>query len=313
MGPHADPTRIRVDRRGRRRRALGGLLVVGAAALIAGCDAAPRTPGALAPVDVPRPSPAPRPLERVELVTGGARAEDALPLVVAVHGVGDTPQGLAALYRDFPAPARVVLPRGPDAYRGGASWFPLPWDAGRTPFVEGIAGAADRLAELLETLPRERPTRGRPILTGFSQGGILTFAVATRRPDAVSAALPLAGWLPEELWPRSLPPGASALPIRALHGGDDGLLPPEPTRLLVSSLRATGFDAELRVYPGVGHTLTREMVRDYYSALGEAVRREAARGAAPAERGERGDGAAAPGAARGARASAEGAAPPIAP
>lgn len=257
-------------------RAMASALALACAVALA-CDAAPRAPGR---PDGP-PGAADPALARIERVTGGAEPADPLPLVVAVHGVGDTPEGLAALYRDFPAPARIVLPRGPDPYRGGASWFPLPWDpGGRPPFVRGIERSAVRIAALLETLPAERPTLGRPILTGFSQGGILTFAVAAVRPDVVSAALPIAGWLPEELWPRAAPAGAAALPIRAIHGGDDPLLPAGPTRALVDALRARGFDAELRVYPGVGHTMTREMLRDYFAELGAAVRREAARGAA---------------------------------
>lgn len=216
-------------------------------------------------------------LERLELVTGGARAGDALPLVVAIHGLGDTPRGLLWLFEDFPLPARVVLPRAPTPHAGGASWFPLPWDrGGAAAFERGVAAAAEQLTALLETLARERPTEGRPVVTGFSQGGILAFALATTRPDLVSAAIPIAGTLPRSLWPRALPSGAAGVPLRALHGRDDDVLPPGPTEALVAHLRRLGFDAELRLYPGTGHTVSHEMLRDYHALLRTAIERAGA-------------------------------------
>ena len=252
------------------RRPLAAAAALGALALaLASCDLRER-PAAR------NESEAEAPLERLELVTGGARAGDALPLVVAIHGLGDTPRGLAPLYEGFPLPARVVLPQAPTPHGGGGSWFPLPFDpGGEAAFERGVAVAAARVAGLLEALPRERPTQGRPVVTGFSQGGILAFAVATTRPDLVSAALPIAGVLPRGLWPRALPRGAAGVPLRALHGGADELLPPGPTRELVAHLRGLGFDAELRVYPGVPHAVSREMLRDYHALLADAVRRAA--------------------------------------
>lgn len=211
-------------------------------------------------------------LERLELVTGGARADDALPLVVAIHGLGDTPGGLAPLFEGFPLPARVVLPRAPTPHAGGGSWFPLPWDrGGEAVFEQGVAAAAAHLAELLETLPRERPTRGRPVVTGFSQGGILAFALASTRPDLVSTAIPIAGGLPRGLWPRALPRGAVGVPVRALHGRNDEVLPPGPAEALVAHLRRLGFDAELRLYPDTGHAVSPEMLRDYHALLRSAI------------------------------------------
>jgi phospholipase/carboxylesterase len=242
---------------------------------LAACDLRERPEAA----DLPGAA-ADAPLERLELVTGGAGPGDALPLVVAIHGLGDSPRGLAPLYERLPLRARVVLPRAPTPHGGGGSWFPLPWDpGGEAAFERGVATAAARVAALLEALPRERPTQGRPVLTGFSQGGILAFAVATTRPELASAAIPIAGLLPRGLWPRALPPGAAALPLRALHGRDDEVLPPEPVEALVAHLRGLGFDAELRLYPETGHEVSRAMLRDYHALLVDALRR--ARAATP--------------------------------
>jgi phospholipase/carboxylesterase len=259
-----------------RRRGARALFLLGAVLLAAAaaCDAPPARVPEAPPPSGPRAEA--EPLGRIELVTGGARAEDALPLVVALHGLGDTPEGLARLYDGMPVRARVVLPRAPAPYGRGASWFPLPWDAGgQAAFTRGVASSSALVSALLEALPRERPTRGRPVLTGFSQGGILSFAVGTTRPALVSAVLPLAGWLPPALWPRARPAGAAAVPLRAYHGGDDDLLPSAPTEALVAHLARLGFDAEIRVFPGVGHAVTPAMLREYHALLAEALKRAA--------------------------------------
>jgi phospholipase/carboxylesterase len=238
------------------------------------CDAGP----AAAPAGRPAAAPGVRPpaaaqdgaLERIEIVTGGAAPDAALPILVAVHGLGDSPEGLARLYEGFPTAARVVLPRAPERRGSGGSWFPLPWEGGGSaPFVEGVARAAARVAALCAELAAGGASR--PVLTGFSQGGILTFAVAASHPERISAAAPIAGWLPPELVPAGRPPGSPPVRIRAFHGGADDLLRPGPTRELVERLRRLGFDVRLRVYPGVPHAISAEMRRDYFAFLAEVL------------------------------------------
>jgi len=224
---------------------------------------------------------APPPLEMIEILTGGASAEDALPIVVAVHGLGDNPRHFSGIFEAFPERARIVLPRGPDRRGlGGFSWFPIPiMGVGRGDLVVGIERARDRLAALLERLAKEHPEAGRPVLTGFSQGGILSFAVGVTRPELVARVVPIAGWLPPALVPgRDATP--SRVPIRALHGGDDQLLPSGATERLVETLSGRGWNASLRVFPGVPHTIPDEVRDALYAELSAGI--DAARAASTA-------------------------------
>ena len=65
----------------------------------------------------------PQPLPYIEIVTGGARADDQLPLIVALHGRGDTAEGFAPLFSQLRARARVAILRPPHAWGGGQAWF----------------------------------------------------------------------------------------------------------------------------------------------------------------------------------------------
>ncbi|RMG93936.1 MAG: hypothetical protein D6705_17535, partial [Deltaproteobacteria bacterium] len=200
------------------------------------------------------------PLDFVEFVTAGADTEATLPMVVLVHGLGDRPERFSTALRDFDVPVRVVAPRAPTPWHDGGSWFPV---RARDPDVEalarGVATAADRLAAAIRWFESVHPTQGKPIVTGFSQGGILSFAVAVRHPDVVAAAVPVGGLLPDPLLPDKLP--SDPPPIVALHGTEDRTVAYDRARRTVEHLARMGWPARLESFPGVGHTIPKPMHR----------------------------------------------------
>lgn len=209
-------------------------------------------------------------LEYLEIVTGGGLATDPLPVVVAIHGLGDRPESFRLLLDDLPTKARVILPRGPMPHgEDGFSWFDFHTDdeEGALRLGEGVRSAAARVADLMVALAAEHggPTRG--VICGFSQGGMLSFAVAATRPDLVAVAVPVSGYLPTALWPSERPRTRPLPRILALHGEADRLISAESSRWSVEALRSNGFDTSLRTWPGVGHA----MVPDIRAALVTAV------------------------------------------
>ena len=51
---------------------------------------------------------------------------------------------------------------------------------------------------------------GKVVVTGFSQGGMLSYALALHHPELIEYALPISGMLPEVLWPTTPPPSAAS-------------------------------------------------------------------------------------------------------
>jgi phospholipase/carboxylesterase len=252
-------------------------------------DKTPTQPAPSAPADPATPDPAPQPeparpaplpkaaqLHYHEVLLGGAQAEDSLPMIVAIHGLGDDPRNFAALFDTFPEPARLILPRGVDETEGGGwSWFPI---RARSADVEGLAAgigsSADKIAEALSVLVEDKPTQGRPIVTGFSQGGMLSFALAVEHPEVVEVSVPVGGWLPPPMWPEALT--ADRYPqTLALHGTADNAVRYEPTKESVDHLTKLGFPIELKSYEGVQHVITPEIQRDLFDRLVDAVRSSA--------------------------------------
>ena len=203
----------------------------------------------------------------VEYTTGGAAEGDELPMIVALHGLGDTPEHFFSLVKGYEGKARVIVPRGYDAYGRGYSWFALTRSAdGRVADAEGISTAADGIAALVRRVSKERPTRGKPVLVGFSQGGILGYALSRRDPELFALVLPIAGTLPSAM---AAAPERSARLI-GFHGEDDARIPAKPTREMIDAWKGAGLPVELKTYPGVGHHTNKAMLTELFSAIGEA-------------------------------------------
>lgn len=196
--------------------------------------------------------------------SGDANPDATAPMVIAIHGLGDSPDNFSGLLAKLDDPARIIYPRGLSPYRRGFSWFSR--GAQRT---EEIRVAADKLAAMITALSQRFPTRGKPVVTGFSQGGMLSYALAVRHGHLVNTAVPIAGALPTELVP--LRASNDAPPIFALHGDADPVLAIAPTRELTRILRERGFDADLTEYPDVLHTVSPAMHRALMRRLREAI------------------------------------------
>ena len=216
-------------------------------------------------------------LEYVELMTGGARTTDRVPLVVGLHGLGDRPRAFAGLFRGFDKPARLVLLRAPTPYSRGFAWWRF--RPGRPDSAEraaGIRSAATEVARAIRDLLSKKPVRGLPVVTGFSQGGMLSFALAALHPEVTGTAIPISGGLPSQLWPAPAQAARRLPPVHALHGDADALVPIGPARKTVEQLRGAGFDATLKEFSGVEHRVPTPVRQELFRLLGEACERAAA-------------------------------------
>lgn len=237
--------------------------------LLAACDPAPAPAPVGARTEMRAPTPA---LAYVEYVSGGAAANARLPTVVAVHGLGDTPESFLELFHDFPLEARFVAPRAPIPWGPGFAWMTTRVrDGQEAALAREIDASADRLVALIERLRTRSDVAGAPVVAGFSQGGILTYAVRVKRPDLVRAALPVAGLLPEAHLGTLRRCQRGEAPIVAFHGESDVVVPFERDRVLVDRLRALGCDVTLQSFPGVRHLIPPEVRQSLYDALARAI------------------------------------------
>jgi phospholipase/carboxylesterase len=200
-------------------------------------------------------------LETTELFNQGA--DETSPVVVAIHGMGDSPGNWAPTWRRLPVKAHVVLPRAPHHYAGGGwSWYK--YEVGM-PDDELARGVAEAERQLWATITEIAGAR-RIIVTGFSQGGILSFAMAAKHPGRITLALPVGGLLPKALWPSVKP-----APTVAMHGDQDKVVPYTAGVRAVEVFKTMGGSAEMLTYRGVAHAMTSEMRVELWSRIKVAV------------------------------------------
>ncbi len=139
----------------------------------------------------------------------------------------------------------------PDLYHGelaghtemdkaGALMSSLPSDrAGRD-----MSGAVDYVSSHYAT------TGDGVGVMGFCMGGLLTFVLASLRPDKVKAAVPFYGFPQGDNQPDYSQITAA---IQGHMAENDDFFPPAAAKALEATLQGLGKDATLTVYPGSGH------------------------------------------------------------
>jgi phospholipase/carboxylesterase len=208
------------------------------------------------------------------LYFGGAHEGQKLPTVVALHGRGDTADNYAASLLGLRARMRVVVPNGFQPTEDHAfQWFDVDHSANRPPevFDHGTVEAMPKVVAWLNELTKAVPMIGKPILTGFSQGGIIAHAIAVHHPELIEIAVPVAGFLPPALAPSEKHEGPHPR-IVAFHGDVDPTVSYAWDEMSVKQEKAFGLPAELRLWPGVTHKFGSEELADYSNLIDDTAR-----------------------------------------
>ena len=163
-------------------------------------------------------------LERAPVQAGPQPA----PLLVMLHGFGSHEQDLFGLAELLDPRLHVVSLRAPLALPwGGYAWYQLSGAPGR--LIPDAAGRDAALALLTDVLPGLAERCGtdarRTYLLGFSQGAILSLALAWQGRVALAGVAALAGRLDPATAVGDPSPTLAHLPILQVHGRADAVIP----------------------------------------------------------------------------------------
>jgi phospholipase/carboxylesterase len=193
----------------------------------------------------------------IEVVIGEASFDDELPMLVVLHGRGGRAQIPGGPFLGLTHAVRVIVPQATEPLGTGYEWLPVYVGQGLVDRLSSTLFAqASRVAELVRELRHRRATVGRTIVSGFSQGSLLTITLALYHDDLFGAAFPLASWLPPPLVPSYRRRDLDYPPIRSMHGTADPTIPFEPSRDLYAQLGDLGFDVTFVPFEGVVHTIS---------------------------------------------------------
>jgi len=169
------------------------------------------------------------------LPEGYEQAKEPWPLIVFLHGAGESGTNL-----------ELVKRHGPPKLVESKKDFPFVVVSPQSPSFGWRLEALDALLD--EILRRYHVDPDRVYLTGLSMGGFGTWAWAAARPERFAAIAPICG-------------GGNVadadklkdLPIWAFHGAKDQVVPLRRSQEMVDAIRQAGGDPLLTVYPDAGH------------------------------------------------------------
>jgi phospholipase/carboxylesterase len=193
--------------------------------------------------------------------------------VVLLHGRGTDEHDLLPL-ADALDPERrlhVVTPRGPLSLPpGGAHWYAL--GGIPTPDPETFRATFAALAAWLDALPAATGVPWeRTVLGGFSQGAVMSYALAlgAGRPSP-TAVLAFSGFLPEVPGFELALSDRAGLPVAIGHGSFDPVIPVDFGRQAAERLTGAGLDVTYRESPVV-HTIDPRFLADLPGRLQAAI------------------------------------------
>jgi len=176
------------------------------------------------------------------------------PLVIALHGRGDTADAFAGLAEALDQPTRSIVGRAPLMWGnvGGRAWYVL----GAPDEAAQIRARVADLVTLAGQLRERYPEAPKPALYGFSQGAVVSLQAACDHPELWSAVVALSGRLATS---DGCPDGSGELPILVVAGEKDRIIPAEQSWAAAETLTKLGRTVERFSFDGV-HRVPREAV-----------------------------------------------------
>lgn len=183
--------------------------------------------------------------------------KDKNPLLLLLHGYGSNEQDLFSFARELPEEYFVISARAPyDLQYGSYAWYAINFDADQNKFSDHVQAAESRdlIATFIDELIAKYPIDSQNVtLLGFSQGTILSYAVALSYPEKVQRVVALSGYLNEEIMVENYKNNDfSDLQMFISHGTVDQVIPVSWANKAPGILNSLQIPTEYKEYP-VGH------------------------------------------------------------
>jgi len=167
--------------------------------------------------------------------------KDKNPLLLLLHGYGSNAEDLFSLTTELPKHYYVISAQAPFVLQPfGYSWYDLYFDENGAKFSDDKQAIQSRelivvfIDEILENFPIDK---NDITLVGFSQGSILSYAIALSYPQKIKNVVALSGYLNQNLLQENYKNNDfSKLNFFVSHGTNDPIIPIEAARKTVDFL-----------------------------------------------------------------------------
>jgi phospholipase/carboxylesterase len=188
------------------------------------------------------------------------------PLILLLHGYGSNDDDLFSFASELPDNYYIISAQAPHSLQYGAyAWYAINFDADENKFSDlpQARDSRDLIAtfidELLELYPIDE---ANVALLGFSQGTILSYAVALSYPEKIAKVIALSGYLNLEILKDDyLKNNFSNLKMFVSHGTQDQVIPVDWARKAPEKLLQLGIENVYKEY-SMGHGINLQNFND---------------------------------------------------
>ncbi len=200
----------------------------------------------------------------------GFKADTEPKLVVAFHGWGDNVDNFSKLGQLFDAYNVIFLSiQAPYAFKPG--------DKIGYSWADGFGGDNPELADITRNTMvnyvdaaikdvRKRFGCEQTFITGFSQGGWLTYLYGIKHYKTIDAMVPMGGFMDTNLYSNKELRRASKIPVHLIHGNEDKVVDFKEAEKALAILKKAGYNAELYPFDGA-HVINRDLMMEIFSKL----------------------------------------------
>lgn len=196
---------------------------------------------------------------------------DKNPLLLLLHGYGSNEEDLFSFATELPDHYYVISARAPYSLQYGSyAWYAINFDADENKFSDHDQARTSR--DIISTFIDELITNysidpNNVTLIGFSQGSILSYAVALSYPEKIQRVVAMSGYLNLDIVTENYKNNNfSNLKIFASHGTVDQVIPVSWARKAKPILEHLGIECVYKEYP-IGHGISPQNFYDFKNWL----------------------------------------------
>ena len=190
-------------------------------------------------------------------ITRPSNLTDKAPLLIMLHGYGSDENDLFSFASELPEELYVISAKAPYPMQPfGNAWYAINFDAQQNKWndVEQAISSRDLIAQFIDEACENFPVNKENVtLLGFSQGTILSYAVALTYPEKVKNVIALSGYVSEDMLPENLDEkNYTHLDFYCSHGSLDQVIPVDWARRAPQFLSKHNIENTYSEFP-VGH------------------------------------------------------------
>ncbi|WP_034258483.1 alpha/beta hydrolase [Altibacter lentus] len=182
---------------------------------------------------------------------------DMAPAIILLHGFGSDENDLFSFASELPETHHIISLKAPIPMQPyGNAWYNIYFDNsdGKFSDTEQAIASRDLISNCIDAVVNVYNANPKEItLLGFSQGTILSFAVALSYPEKVKNVIGLSGYINEDILKEGYSENDfSSLNVYTSHGSVDQVIPVQWARKTQPFLKALNIPCEYSEFP-VGH------------------------------------------------------------